>query len=125
MSKKLFTARFSRGRDRIEIGVPLLCWEEDSIHFIYAPSLDITGYGNSESEAKQSFEHMVEEFVNYTHNKNTFWAELERLGWTTNRKKKRMTAPNEEQMLEDNETYQHLQTMPNVRRHLENIAIAV
>lgn len=63
-------------------------WEEEGIHFVFAPALDLTGYGNSEEEAKRSFEVTLAEFLQYTNNKQTFYDELEHLGWSVNRKKK-------------------------------------
>jgi hypothetical protein len=42
--------------------------------------------------------------------------ELERLGWTTNKKKKRLRAIKKSQLLKDNETYKDLVKMPGISR---------
>jgi len=55
--------------------------DDDSIHFVYCPALDITGYGHTDSEAKESFEKTLELYLNYTINKGTFAADLKEHGW--------------------------------------------
>jgi hypothetical protein len=41
------------------------------VHFIYSPHLDLTGYGYSHEEAKQSFEVVLKGFIDYTIKKGT------------------------------------------------------
>jgi hypothetical protein len=48
--------------DTIRIEVPVLYFEEDNLHFANVPALDITGYGESEKEAKESLNIMLMEF---------------------------------------------------------------
>lgn len=49
----------------------VLLWEEGGVRFAMSPSLDITGYGKTEVEAKVSFEVMLQGFDTYTHRKMT------------------------------------------------------
>jgi hypothetical protein len=55
--------------------------DNQKVHFIYSPQLDITGYGYSQEEAKQSFEVVFEDFVDYTIKKGTLGIVLKKLGW--------------------------------------------
>lgn len=125
MAKGHFRASFENGSRLIDVGLKLFIWEDDGLTFIYSPSLDLTGYGPSEQEARASFEITLQEFINYTSNKDTVFEELEHLGWTVNRKKKRVHAPNEDQLLEDNETFKELLNNPKVRQEVKDVKLAL
>ena len=59
----------------------LLFFKEDTIFFVYAPALDITGYGATETEAQQTFVVTLEAFLDFTQKNKTLEGELKRLGW--------------------------------------------
>jgi hypothetical protein len=124
MAKTNFQATFKSGKKKISVSLNLYIWDEEAVTFVYSPSLDLTGYGYNELEAKSSFEIVLEDFVNYTSNKNTVFDELERLGWTVNRKKKRVNAPNLEELKADNSTFKNLLNHPNVRQENKNVQLA-
>ncbi len=65
----------------MKIGLTLFSFEEDKIHYVYSPALDIIGYGNNFEEAEKSFQYTLDEFLRYTTKKQTFLGELKRLGW--------------------------------------------
>ncbi len=117
-------ASFDRGNKKIKVTLGLLNWTEDNIYFYYSPALDLTGYGKTESEAMDSFTTVLEEFVEYTDNKKTIYSELEKLGWTTNKKKKRALPPTDEQLLEDNEIYKELASRSNVGHTQKQVVLA-
>jgi len=85
--KRVLASKHLKSGQIVTVGANVLLWKEDAIHYAFSPSLDITGYGKTESEAKRSFELMLDEFLDYTHSKGTIFKELERSGWTVNRKK--------------------------------------
>lgn len=68
-------------KDSIEIQVPVLYFEEDGIYYANLPALDIMGYGNSENEAKESLELMVNEFIMDAKADNILERELLKMGW--------------------------------------------
>ncbi len=61
--------------------MPLIEFKEGDVFILFAPALDISGYGKTEEEAQQSFEVVFEEFIEYTVKKHTLHKELKRLGW--------------------------------------------
>jgi hypothetical protein len=63
------------------------------LHFVYAPALDVTGYGLNEKEAQNSFVISLEEFLDFTQKKGTLNSELERMGWKLNRKTNHFDPP--------------------------------
>lgn len=126
MAKAGFRHTYNLGKGTLEVGLSIMIWEDDGgIHYCYSPALDITGYGKSEDDAKASFENTLEDFVSYTHNKKTIFEELERLGWTVNKKKKRAMPPSEAQLLEDNENYQELSNRDDVRKENTKVELAL
>jgi hypothetical protein len=125
MAKKIVEAKYDDGKNVVKVGLTIILWKENDVYFQYSPELDLTGYGKSTTEAHTSFEQTLEDFINYTLNKNTLFDELERLGWTTNKKKKRLRAPEEDQLLEDNETYKDLLNMPGTKRSTTSLAITL
>ncbi|MBN8702817.1 MAG: hypothetical protein J0M08_07115 [Bacteroidetes bacterium] len=118
-------ATYINNNKRIEITLTVYSWEENGILYMYSPALDLTGYGTSKKEADQSFKITLGEFIKYTHNKKTIFEELERLGWTVNRKKKRVNAPTKEELLQDNEVFRKLSNKKNIKHYNQPIAIPV
>ena len=59
----------------------LVFFNEDNVFFVYAPNLDVCGYGLTEKEAQYSFLETFEEFLTFTKQKGTLESELLRLGW--------------------------------------------
>lgn len=78
------------------------------MHFFYTPALDLTGYGPTKVEAEKSFDITLEQFIQYTANKKTIFDVLEDLGWTTNRKKKMIKAPDHNELEKYNPIYRKL-----------------
>ena len=121
MDNKQANAKYSDGRNNVELSLSTFLWEEDAIFYVYAPALDLTGYGLSKVEARESFEMVLQEFIVYTHNKKTIFTELENLGWAINKKKRRVVSPDFEDMLTENEHFNHLYKSKNLVRDSSNV----
>lgn len=91
------------GNKQIKLNIPVVFFEEEGIYYAYMPSMDLTGYGNTQKEAKESLKVVLDEFLRYTINKNTFLSELKRLGWRVANKAKPMTAPKMSDLIRKNE----------------------
>lgn len=79
--------------------------DENKVHFIYSPHLDLTGYGNNITEAKASFEIVFEDFIDYTIKKQTISKVLTGLGWVlkgTEKHPKKVIAPSITSVINDN-----------------------
>lgn len=85
---------------QIEVNVDLIEYLEDDIFFVFSPALDLIGYGKTHSEARQSWETVLEEYVSYTMNKNTLVKDLESRGWSV--KGNRVESPSLTWMLKNN-----------------------
>ncbi len=90
------------GTKTVKINLPVLFFSEDNICYAYMPSFDLTGYGNTEEEARQSLTIVLDEFLRYTLNKNTLFIEMQRLGWKIKSKRKPMHAPQISELINTN-----------------------
>ncbi|MDH5379836.1 MAG: hypothetical protein OEW75_03230 [Cyclobacteriaceae bacterium] len=103
-----FQAKVGNSNVEVTVGLTLYRWDEDGVYYVYSPALDLYGYGNTPVDATNSWEITFEEFIKYTHNKGTIFDELEKLGWTVNRKKKRVRAPEVEEMENNNLDFKNI-----------------
>ena len=46
----------------------LLSFQEDNNFIVYAPTLDLSGYGDNQEEANSSFDEALDEFLDFTIN---------------------------------------------------------
>ena len=77
----MFKGKYDDEQNKIKVNLNVISFKENDVCFVYSPALDITGYGNTVDEAKDSFNITLQEFLRYTSNKNTLVNELKRLGW--------------------------------------------
>lgn len=112
MRKAQLSAQKKVGDKQIKMNVPVVLFEEEGIFYTYLPSLDLTGYGKTEEEAKESLKIVLNEFLRYTLNKNTFLLKLKRLGWKTTNKQKPINAPKMSDLILRNE---HLRDIVNTK----------
>ena len=123
MPKKLgHTSQYSDGRKLIKVTLSLIEFEEEGMHFVYSPALDLTGYGKTEEEAKGSYNLAMEEFLRYTSKKGTAFKELERLGWKIS-KKKRVSAPSLSSLIQSRSYLEEIFTEKDFRKTNESVAI--
>lgn len=82
MSKYLFEGDYSNKSGNVKVKLLLVHFQDDDgVHFIYSPHLDLSGYGHTENKAKESFKIVFEDFVDYTLKKKTIGKVLKNLGW--------------------------------------------
>lgn len=82
MAQYLFEGKYKNKNAYVNVLLFLIHFEdENSVHFVYSPHLDLTGYGNNPEDAKKSFEIVFEDFIDYTLNKKTLGKVLSGLGW--------------------------------------------
>ncbi len=97
---------------KIEVNIPLIIFQEEAVHIVYCPALELSGYGYSETEAKASFETALSEFLLYVTRKDTLETVLTGLGWQIRSKNKPMIPPSLDELSDGNE---------NVKNILDNI----
>ncbi|MBS1681624.1 MAG: hypothetical protein JST48_07925 [Bacteroidetes bacterium] len=115
------TSRYEDGRHHINVKLSLIEFEEDGLHFVYSPALDLTGYGVNEKDARDSYDVAMEEFLKYTTNKETINKELQRLGWRVTNTK--IQAPTLPELIQSREYLEKIFTEKAYRKTDENVAI--
>lgn len=125
MAKARYSTNYSGSKYRIDVNVDVYIWNEDGVFFTYAPALDLTGYDTTEEKAKKSFSYVLDSTLKYMHNKDTIFNELERLGWTVNRKKKRVNAPNLQELINDNEEFKNLLNKPDYKKERQEVKLSL
>ncbi len=97
MERYAFVGNLEKGTDVFMCNLLLFNFQdENDVHFIYSPHLDLTGYGHNDEDAKSSFTIVFEDFMHYTINKGTLLDILKELGWEVQSEKKKinnMVAP--------------------------------
>lgn len=101
MKQSKVSGSFDHDNNHVDVQLSLIFFEEDGRYIVYSPSLDVSGYGNNEAEAKESFEETMDEFLRYTTNKNTLREVLKNLGWNI-KKKNSIKSPALVQMINTN-----------------------
>lgn len=125
MPKNLgYTSQYRDRRNWINVKLSLIEFEEEGLHFVYSPALDLTGYGKTEEKAKESYNLAMEEFLKYTNNKETVFQELKRLGWTISNKQK-ITAPSLSTLLKSRSYLEKIFTERDFRKTDEAVAIPI
>lgn len=106
MGHYIFQRNFENADGNVGVKLLLLHFQdENNIHFIYSPHLDLSGYGNDLVEAKASFNIAFEDFINYTLKKKTLIKVLSDLGWSlkgNSKKSKQILAPSITKIIKEN-----------------------
>ena len=107
MGQYIFEGKYQNKSAGVKVKLLLFHFkDENNIHFIYSPHLDLTGYADNLEEARKSFEVVFEDFVDYTLKKKTLGKVLKELGWELKgsaQKPKKVLAPGITSVMMDNE----------------------
>jgi len=125
MAKIQFKGQLSNGKMGVTVDVTVYLWEEDGMCFVYSPALDLTGYGSTERNAKESFKIVLQEYITYTSNKKTLFDDLEQHGWLVNRKKKRVHAPDFEDMFSENKEFKNILSNKATKREITEVELSL
>ena len=121
MNDKLnFKAELSNEKTTIKTELTLIAFEDENVHFVYCPALDITGYGYNNNEAKESFAQTLKMYLEYTTDKNTLIKDLESHGWTVKNKRK-LKAPDFDFLLHRNKEFKRIVSKRNFRKYNEQV----
>ena len=123
--KGIFTGKLSSDNHIVSVRIPIIQFEEDNNQIIYCPALEVSGYGNSESEAKKSFEISLAEFFKYTLHKKTLYNEMRRLGWKVKKSMSKAHPPSMSKLLEENDNFSRIFNQHAFRKYDEQIEIPV
>lgn len=106
MSQYIFEGGYKNKSGNVIVKLLLFHFkDENKVHFIYSPHIDLTGYGENITEAKKSFKIVFEDFVDYTLKKKTLGKVLSDLGWElkgSTKRPKKVIAPSITSIIKEN-----------------------
>lgn len=109
MSNFIFDAEMQMPKVNLKAHLDLYSFLDNGIHIIYCPALDMSGYGNSEDEARASFEEVFTNSIKYMVNKNTLHQDLRKHGWNVRGKKSHdLKSPKFEDMYKSNKDFKNI-----------------
>jgi len=123
MGEMRVQGHFNQAKGFVHINLALISFKENDVTIIYSPALDLSGYGNTVDEAKRSFEINLEEFIRYTTNKGSFFAELEKYGWKISKRKKSYTSPHLDDLLRTNDYLSDIIRDKEFQRYNQNVRL--
>lgn len=126
MSKLQYRGNISHGEGVFHVGLSLIEFRENDVTIIYSPALNLSGYGYTPDEAKNSFNIALHEFFRYTNNKKTFDEVLRELGWTVKGGKKRLKIepPLNSDLIANNPLYFEIINSKNYKVYNEDVEFA-
>jgi len=126
MSNLHISADLGFNTGKYHVGLSLLEFKKKNVTIIYSPALDLSGYGNSKVEAKNSFSEALHEFFRYTNNKKTLDKVLKKLGWSIKGSKKRpkFNPPKDSELVKSNPLYNEIVNKKNYKVSREDVEFA-
>ena len=107
----------------ILINLDIIIFNEGESIIVYCPSLDLSGYGYSEVEAKESFDTVLSEYFRYTIIKKTVKADLIRLGWKMKNDIKPIQPPTLQRVLRENENFSRIFNTYDFRKTVKQVEL--
>lgn len=109
-------------KQRVEMKLPIIYFkDENEIEILYCPSLELSGYGKSYDEAKESLKIVIAEFFTYIIHKRTITKVLNELGW--NKRKHGFIPPLNSELIQRDELYHDIVNNKPYQMLYEEIAI--
>jgi hypothetical protein len=123
MDKIRYKADFSNRKATVKMRLAMVAYmDDDSIHYMYCPALDLTGYGYSDREAKSSFAQTLKLYLEYTVNKQTLIDDLKAHGWSL-KNKKNLVSPAFSDMLKNNKDFENIVDKRNFKKFTHELEI--
>ena len=129
MSHYIFEGKYQGKSKSVRIRLFLVHFQdENKVHLIYSPHLDLTGYGNNLTEAQKSFEIVFEDFVDYTLKKKTLAKVLTGLGCElkgTEKHPEKVIAPSVTSIINDNKYVSEIFDKYSVNTYHKEVGLPV
>ena len=113
--------------ESVQVNLKLVQFKSDGAEVLYAPALELYGYGNTFEEARKSFAVSLHEFLIYTKEHGTLETEMERLGWKikVDKKKKIYTTPTFSELLLSNPRLVEIVNNKDFQTHRADVPLAM
>lgn len=93
----------------INVFLDVYVFIDEDCYVAYSPALDLSGYGESEEEAKDSFSIVMDEYLQYAVSNKTLVKDLRAHGWRVRSvKQRKMAAPSFDSLIKSNSTFKDI-----------------
>lgn len=94
---------------RISVTLDVYLFDDNGIVIAYSPALDISGYGETEAKAKESFEIVMDEYIRFGLSHRTLIKDLRSHGWKVKSfRQRKMSAPSFDLLLKSNDVFKDI-----------------
>lgn len=94
---------------KLSVTLDVYVFMDGDSYIAYSPALDLSGYGESEESAKNSFSIVMDEYIAYGVAHRTLVKDLRAHGWKVKSlKQRKMSAPSFDIMLQTNDTFKDI-----------------
>ena len=90
----------------IRVWLDVYSYKEDGVQMMYAPALDLCGYGPTVDEAKRSFEVVISEYLRFGLENGTLRDDLHAHGWTSSAEMQEYESPDIMSIIRNNKQLQ-------------------
>lgn len=100
--------------------------DENNVHFVYSPQLELTAYDYSILDAKKSFNIILADFLDYTSNKKSLSKLLKQMRWQIkddSRNLKKILPPSIYTLIKDNDYISEIMDNYQVNIFYKNISL--
>ena len=124
MSQLNFSGRLDYKDKSLNVSLGMYLFKEDKSYIVYCPALDLSAYGDSEEQAKNSFADIFAITIKYMLNKNTMKEDLIKHGWQIKSlNQKKIKAPSFETMLKNNESFREILENKDYIKYKQEVGI--
>lgn len=118
------TDKITNNGENIRVTLDVYVFTDDGVYIAYAPSLDLSGYGESEKGALDSFSVVIEEYITYGMEKRTLIKDLRAHGWKVRSiKQRKFSAPSFNTLIQNNDMFRDILTTKDYRKLSEPFPI--
>lgn len=124
MSRKSLSGQLDHNNKSIRFKLDMYIFKEGKSFIVYSPALDMSAYGNTESDAMKAFIDVFEISFKYELNKNTLKEDLIKHGWSIKSlNQRKIKAPTIEEMIKNNKSLRDILSRGEYRKYQQDVAI--
>lgn len=115
---------FNHKDKTIKFKLDIYMFKEGRLYIVYSPALDMSAYGDTEDDAKNAFEGVLESSFKYALNKNTFKEDLVKHGWDIKSlNQKKIKSPTVQELMDKNECFRDIINNKEYTRYKKEVCV--
>lgn len=118
-----FDAKYSNGGTSIDIHLAVYTFVDGGASIAYCPALDLSGYGETEEQAKSSFEEVMKQYIKYGISHGTLFRDMKKYGWNIANNK--ASSPLTIKMIKKNDILRDIVENKDYCKYSESISIPI